>query len=174
MRKIFHYETFITEDILENVAKTIVFTGLIVGYAYGAEYFMAWYSHNVVEQESFRWRAFGHYSIEFWIMVICNSVVPLLFFIRRVRRSIPWLFGISILINIGMWYERFVIIVGGVAHDFMPNAWDQYSPSAVEYGILVGSFSMFFFLFLLFVKHLPSVSMTEMKEASLKGEARAA
>jgi Ni/Fe-hydrogenase subunit HybB-like protein len=174
MRRIFHYEAFISQDILENVAKTIVFTGLIVGYAYGAEYFMAWYSHNVVEQESFRWRAFGHYSLEFWIMVICNSVVPLLFFIRSVRRSIPWLFGISILINIGMWYERFVIIVGGVAHDFMPNAWDQYSPSAVEYGILVGSFSMFFFLFLLFVKHLPSVSMTEMKETIHKGKVHAA
>jgi Ni/Fe-hydrogenase subunit HybB-like protein len=173
MRRLFHYEGFITKDILENVAKTIVFTGLIVGYAYGAEYFMAWYSHNVVEQESFRWRAFGHYSIEFWIMVICNSVVPLLFFIRKVRRSIPWLFGISILINIGMWYERFVIIVGGVAHDFMPNAWDRYSPSAVEYGILAGSFSLFFFLFLLFVKHLPSVSMTEMKLESRKGEVHA-
>jgi Ni/Fe-hydrogenase subunit HybB-like protein len=169
IRKIFHYEALITMDILDNVAKTIIFTGLIVGYAYGAEYFMAWYSHNVVEQESFRWRAFGHYSVQFWIMVVCNSVVPLLFFLKRVRRSIPWLIGISILINIGMWYERFVIIIGGVAHDFLPNAWDTYSPSAIEYGILVGSFSLFFFLFLLFVKHLPSVSMTEMKEAARKG-----
>jgi molybdopterin-containing oxidoreductase family membrane subunit len=123
-----------------------------------------------VEQESFRWRAFGDYSLQFWIMVICNSVAPLLFFFRKVRRSIPWLFSISLLINIGMWYERFVIIIGGVAHDFMPNAWGTYSPTIIEYGILVGSFSMFFFLFLLFVKHLPSVSMTEMKESVHKGE----
>jgi len=173
MRKIFRYEAFITKDILDNIAKTIVFTGLIVGYAYAIEYFLAWYSNNIVEQESFRWRAFGHYSLQFWIMVICNSVVPLFFFIRDVRRSIPLLFIISILINIGMWYERFVIIIGGVAHDFMPNAWGTYSPTIIEYGILVGSFSMFFFFFLLFVKHLPSVSMTEMKESAHKGEGHA-
>lgn len=169
MRTIFRYEAFITKDILDNIAKTIVFTGLIVGYAYAIEYFLAWYSHNIVEQESFRWRAAGEYSLAFWVMVICNSVVPLLFFIRKVRRSIPWLFGISILINIGMWSERFVIIIGGVAHDFMPNAWGTYSPTIIEYGVLVGSFSLFFFLFLLFVKHMPSVSMTEMKESVHKG-----
>jgi len=173
MRTIFRYEAFITKDILDNIAKTIVFTGLIVGYAYAIEYFLAWYSHNIVEQESFRWRAAGEYSLAFWVMVICNSVVPLLFFIRKVRRSIPWLFGISILINIGMWSERFVIIIGGVAHDFMPNAWGTYSPTIIEYGVLVGSFSLFFFLFLLFVKHMPSVSMTEMKESAHKGEGHA-
>lgn len=174
MRAIFHYEPFITEDILDNIAKTIVFTGLIVGYAYAIEYFLAWYSHNIVEQESFRWRATGEYRLAFWVMVICNSLVPLLFFVRKIRRSIPWLFGISILINIGMWYERFVIIIGGVAHDYMPNAWGTYSPALIEYGIMVGSFSMFFFLFLLFVKHLPSMSMTEMKESAHKGEGYAA
>lgn len=169
LRRIFHYEAFITEDILDNIAKTIILTGLIVGYAYIVEYFLAWYSHNIVEQEAFRWRAFGHYSVQFWIMVICNTMVPLLFFFRKVRRSVPWLFGISILINIGMWYERFVIIIGGSAHDYMPNAWGLYSPSLIEYGILLGSFSMFFFLFLLFVKHLPSVSMTELKEGLHQG-----
>jgi molybdopterin-containing oxidoreductase family membrane subunit len=170
MRKIFRFERFITGDILENVAKTIIFTGLVVGYAYGVEYFLAWYSHNTVEQESFRWRAVGDFSEEFWVMVICNSVIPLLFFLKKVRRSIPWLLGISILVNIGMWYERYVIILGSVAHDFMPHAWGKFSPSIIEYGILLGSFCVFFFLFLLFVKHLPSVSMTEMKEALHKGE----
>jgi len=169
MRRLFRYEEIITREILENIAKTIVFTGLIVGYAYMTEYFMAWYSHNIVEQESFRWRALGAYSVEFWIMVVCNSVVPLLFFLKKVRRSIPWLFGISILINIGMWYERFVIIVGGVAHDYLPHAWGRYAPSMIEYGILLGSFSLFFSLFLLFVKHMPSVSMTELKEGLRKG-----
>ena len=78
MRKIFHYEALITRDVLENVAKTIIFTGLIVGYAYVVEYFLAWYSNNIIEQESFRWRAFGDYSVQFWIMVVCNSLVPLL------------------------------------------------------------------------------------------------
>jgi molybdopterin-containing oxidoreductase family membrane subunit len=83
MRKIFRYEDFITKDILDNIAKTIVLTGLIVGYAYGIEHFLAWYSHNAVEQESFRWRAAGPYSVQFWIMVICNTVVPLFFFKGR-------------------------------------------------------------------------------------------
>ena len=169
LRRIFRYERFITLDVLENIAKTIIFMGLIVGYAYGMEYFIAWYGNNIVEQESFRWRAVGEYSFEFWTMVICNSLVPLLFFLKRIRRSLPWLFGISILINIGMWYERFAIIVGGVAHDFIPHAWGLYSPSGIEWGIMLGSFCLFFSLFLLFAKHLPSVSMTELKESVGKG-----
>jgi Ni/Fe-hydrogenase subunit HybB-like protein len=164
LRKLFHYERIVTMRILEAVAKTIIFTGLIVGYAYAVEYFLAWYSHNPVELESFRWRALGDYSIEFWIMVVCNSLVPLLFFFKRIRTSIAWLFTISILINIGMWYERFVIIIGGVAHGFIPHAWGLYWPSGIEWGILIGSFSLFFLFFVLFVKHLPSISMTEMKE----------
>ena len=164
LRAIFNYREIITDEVLDNVAKTIIFTGLIVGFAYATEYFIAWYSHNIVEIESFRWRAVGDYWVEFWIMVVCNSLVPLLFFFRKFRRSVPWLFGISILVNIGMWYERFVIIAGGPAHDFMPHSWGLYGPSAVEFGIMLGTFCMFFFLFLLFVKHLPSISMTEMKE----------
>ena len=168
LRMIFSFEKIITLEILENVAKTIIFTGLIVGFAYATEYFIAWYSQNVVEMETFRWRAVGTYSFAFKIMVVCNTIVPLLLFMKRIRRSIPWLFGISILVNIGMWYERFVIIIGSVAHDFMPHAWGTYSPSIIEFGIMLGSFCIFFFLFLLFVKHLPSISMTEMKESIAK------
>ncbi|UCH23207.1 MAG: polysulfide reductase NrfD [Deltaproteobacteria bacterium] len=173
MRKVFGYEKIITMDVLENVAKTIVFTGLIVGFAYGTEYFIAWYSHNIVELESFRWRAVGDYRFGFYIMVICNTLIPLLFLIRKIRRTVVLLFGISILVNIGMWYERFVIIVGGVAHGFSPHAWGLYAPTVIEYGIMFGSFCLFFFLFLLFAKHLPSISMTEMKETLEKGEAHA-
>jgi molybdopterin-containing oxidoreductase family membrane subunit len=168
LRKIFGYEQIITINVFDNIAKTVIFTGLIVGYAYAAENFLAWYSNNIVEQEAFRWRAFGEYSLEFWIMVICNSIVPLLFFFRKIRRSLPWLFGIAILVNIGMWYERFVIVVGGPAHDFIPSVWGNYWPSLIEFGIMLGSFSLFFFLFILFAKHLPSVSMTEMKETIVK------
>jgi Ni/Fe-hydrogenase subunit HybB-like protein len=168
LRMVFNYEKIITIDVLENVAKTIIFTGLIVGFAYATEFFIAWYSHNIVEIESFRWRATGTYSLQFMIMVVCNTIVPLLFFIKRIRTAIPWLFGISILVNIGMWYERFVIIIGSVAHDFIPHAWGTYSPSGIEFGIMLGAFCLFFFLFLLFVKHLPSVSMTEMKESIAK------
>lgn len=169
LRRLFHFEAFINMNVLENIAKTIIFTGLIVGYAYGFEYFIAWYSHNTVEQESFVWRAIGDYSLEFWIMVVCNSIIPLLFFVKRIRRSIPLLFCISLLVNVGMWYERFVIIVGGVAHGYMPHAWGLYRPTGIELGIMLGSFSLFFFLFLLFAKHLPSMSMTELKETVGKG-----
>jgi Ni/Fe-hydrogenase subunit HybB-like protein len=171
LRKIFRYESIITVPVLENVAKTIVVTGLIVAYAYVTEYFIAWYSQNVVELESFRWRAFGDYEWEFWLMIFCNTVAPLFFLSKRVRTNLGLLFGISILINIGMWYERFVIIAGSVAHDFIPHAWGLYYPTFIEYGILLGSFCLFFFLFVLFVKHLPSVSMTEMKESLAQREA---
>jgi molybdopterin-containing oxidoreductase family membrane subunit len=164
LRKIFGYERIITMHVLESIAKTIVFTGLIVGFAYGTEVFIAWYSQNIIEMESFRWRAFGDYAPEYWIMVICNSVIPLLYLFRRFRTHLVWLFVISIFVNIGMWFERFVIIVGSVAHDFLPNAWGLYRPTLIEGGIMLGAFCLFFFLFLLFVKHLPSVSMTEMKE----------
>jgi Ni/Fe-hydrogenase subunit HybB-like protein len=170
LRKIFKYESLITINVLENIAKTIVFTGIIVGFSYGTEVFISWYSQNIIEMETFRWRAFGHYAPEYWIMVICNTIIPLLFLFRKCRTNVIWLFIISIFVNIGMWFERFVIIAGSVAHDFLPNAWGHYRPTWVEGGIMLGAFCLFFFLFLLFVKHLPSVSMTEMKELIHKNE----
>ena len=173
LRIIFHYENIITDRVLESVAKTIIFTGLIVGFAYGTEIFIAWYSHNPIEMESFRWRAFGDYSLEYWIMVSCNVFIPLLLFFKRIRTNIRILFVISLLVNVGMWYERFVIIIGSVAHDFLPHAWGLYTPSWVEFGIMIGSFCLFFFLFVLFVKHMPSVSMTEMKETLHEGASHA-
>jgi Ni/Fe-hydrogenase subunit HybB-like protein len=174
LRKIFRFEPIITMNVLDNVAKTIVFTGLIVGFAYATEYFIAWYSQNSVEMESFRWRAMGEYRWGFYIMVVCNTLLPLLFLFKKARRSIALLFGISLLVNLGMWFERFVIIIGGVARGFAPHAWGLYAPTFIEYGIMLGSFCLFFFLFILFVKHLPSVSMTEMKETLEKGGDHAA
>lgn len=166
LRRMYRFENLITMRVLENIAKTIIFTGLIVGYAYIVEYFMAWYSGNVAERDTFLWRALGVYAPEFWVMVICNTVAPLAFFLKRFRTSIPRLFIISILVNIGMWYERFVIIIGSVAHAFDPYSWGYYRPTWVELGIMLGSFSLFAFLFCLFAKFLPAVSMTEMKEAA--------
>jgi Ni/Fe-hydrogenase subunit HybB-like protein len=165
LRLIFKTHNLITDRTLENLAKTIVLTGLIVGYSYGIEYFMAWYSGNMAERDTFLWRAIGHYAPQFWIMVVCNSIVPLALFFKKVRTHLPTLFVICLLINVGMWFERYVIIVSSVAHQFDPYMWRVYSPTFVEYGILVGSFCLFFFLFLLFVKFLPSISMTEIKEA---------
>jgi molybdopterin-containing oxidoreductase family membrane subunit len=171
LRRIFHYEQIITIEVLQNVAKTIVLTGLIVGFAYATELFIAWYSHNIVEMETFRWRALGDYALQYWIMVTCNVIIPMLFLFRKIRTRIGWLLGISLLVNVGMWFERFVIIVGSVAHDFIPYAWGLYRPTLIEYGIMAGSFCLFFLLFVLFVKHMPSVSMTEMKETLAQGGA---
>jgi len=165
LRKIFHYEKIITMKVLESVAKTIVFTGMIVGFAYGTEFFIAWYSHNLVEMEVFTYRPTGDYAVGFWIMVTCNTIIPLLFLFKRIRTTTAWLLGICILVNVGMWYERFVIIISSVSRDFLPHAWGLYSPTILEFGIMIGALCLFFFLFFLFVKHMPSVSMTEMKEA---------
>jgi len=174
LRKLFKYEDIITIEVLQNVAKTIVLTGLIVGLAYGTEYFIAWYSHNTIEMEQFRWRALGDYRWGFFFMVLCNTLVPLLFVFRKVRTTIVSLFVISLIVNFGMWWERFVIIAGGVAHGFAPHAWGLYAPTMIEYGIMLGAFCLFFFLFVLFAKHLPSVSMTEMKETIAEGAGHAA
>jgi molybdopterin-containing oxidoreductase family membrane subunit len=164
LRKIFNTQQIISMHVLESVAKTIIFTGLIVGFAYATEFFIAWYSHNPLEQYIFAWRPTGDYAVGFWIMAICNTVVPLFLLVKKIRTSIAALFVISILINIGMWYERFVIIITSVARDFIPHAWGYFTPSPIEYGIMIGSFSLFFFLFCLFIKHMPSISMTEVKE----------
>ncbi|MGD8883064.1 MAG: polysulfide reductase NrfD [Desulfobacterales bacterium] len=173
LRKIFNYQKIITREVLENVAKTIVFTGLIVGFAYATEFFIAWYSQNSVEIEQFRWRAFGDYRWGFYFMAFCNTLIPLLFLFKKIRTTIATLFIISLIVNFGMWWERFVIIVGGVARGFSPHAWGLYAPTMIEYGIMLGSFCLFFSLFLLFAKHLPSVSMTEMKETLEHGGSHA-
>jgi molybdopterin-containing oxidoreductase family membrane subunit len=149
---------------LEALAKMIILTGLIVGYAYAIEFFIAEYSGNQFEQAIFNFRPGGNYAWGFWIMVICNVGTPILLFFKKIRTNIVWLFILSLLINVGMWFERFTIIVTSLAHDFIPYAWGDYSISWVEIGILVGSFAWFFLLFILFAKHLPIVSMTEVKE----------
>ena len=168
LRRIFKFETVITMKTLESLAKTMIFTSLILGYSYLVEYFMAWYCGNRVERDTFVWRALGEYGPQFWIMIGCNAVLPLLFFFKTIRTRPGFLFGIAILVNLGMWFERFVIIVGSIAHDFDPYVWGIYAPNWVEFGIMIGSFSVFFLCFLLFVKFLPSISMTEMKEGLIR------
>ncbi|MEW6440450.1 MAG: NrfD/PsrC family molybdoenzyme membrane anchor subunit [bacterium] len=164
LRKVQKLESIITIDIFEKLAKVVILTGLIVGYAYLFEYFMAHYSDSHFEIDIFNFRAVGGFAGPFWIMVICNSLVPLLFFFRRVRRSIPWLLGISLLINVGMFYERYVIIISSVAHDFLPYAWGSYFPSKIEIGIAIGAFCWFFLFFWLFTRFIPTISIAEIKE----------
>ncbi|MFQ5690013.1 MAG: NrfD/PsrC family molybdoenzyme membrane anchor subunit [Gemmatimonadota bacterium] len=164
LRWAFGLEEYVTEYHFENMAKLLLLTSLIVGYSYAVEYFLTWYSADRTELESFLWRARGHYAGPFWIMVTCNVIVPMSLWFRRIRRSLRALFMISILVNIGMWYERFVIIVTSLAHEYEPAGWGLYTPSWVELSILAGSFGWFFFWFLLFSKTLPTISVAEVKE----------
>ena len=164
LRKAQKLESIITIDIFEKLAKIIILTGLIVGYSYLFEVFIAYYSGDPFEIAIFSFRATGGFALPFWTMVICNTMVPLLFFVRKFRRSIPSLLGICLLINVGMFYERYVIIISSVAHDFIPYAWGRYFPSLVEFGIMLGAFCWFFLLFLIFIRFMPTVSIAEVKE----------
>jgi Ni/Fe-hydrogenase subunit HybB-like protein len=164
LRKIFKLEAYLTVRHFDAMAKLILLTSLIVLYAYLVEFFMAWYSGEEVERSSFWNRCFGPYWWATWTMLVCNGLVPVLLWFRRVRHSIPALFVISLFINIGMWFERFVIIVTSLSHEFMPFAWGLYRPSGTEMAIMVGSFGWFFFWFLLFTRILPPVAIAELKE----------
>jgi Ni/Fe-hydrogenase subunit HybB-like protein len=164
LRKIFKLEAYLTVRHFDAMAKLILLTSLIVLYAYLTEFFMAWYSGEEVERSSFWNRLFGPYWWATWIMLVCNGLVPILLWFRRVRHSIPALFVISLFINIGMWFERFVIIVTSLSHEYMPFAWGLYRPSVTEMAIVAGSFGWFFFWFLLFTRILPPVAIAELKE----------
>jgi len=163
IRKIFNFEHIITMDTLERMNKIIMLTGSIVGYGYCMEFFIAWYSGVQPEQFVFLNRAFGDYASAFWIMFSCNVIFPQLFWIKKVRRSIPVMFVLAVLVNIGMWFERFVIVVTSLSRDFLPSSWDMYYPTLTDFAILIGSFGLFFTLVLLFTKTLPVVSIAEVK-----------
>lgn len=171
VRKVLKLDRLVTMQHFEGMAKMLVFTGLIMTYSYATEAFTSWYSASNFERAFSHWRAFGPYGIFFWLMVFCNCVAPMVFFSRRWRRSIPMLLIVSILVNVGMYLERFVLIVTSTAHDFLPSSWGLYAPSLVECTITIAAFGWFFFLFLLFAKHLPAVAISEMKEAAIQGKA---
>jgi len=163
VRKIFNFEHMITVDTLERMNKIIMLTGSIVGYGYCMEFFIAWYSGVQPEQFVFLNRAFGDYAPAFWIMFSCNVIFPQLFWVKKIRRSIPVMFALAVLVNIGMWFERFVIVVTSLSRDFLPSSWDMFYPTLTDYAILIGSFGLFFTLVLLFTKTLPVVSIAEVK-----------
>ncbi len=157
------FKDYITLDHMEAMNKIIMTTGLMVGYAYGSEFFMAWYSGSEYEQFIFLNRAFGPYGWAYWIMVTCNVVIPQLFWFRYVRRSIPMMFVVSIFVNIGMWFERFVITVTSLHRDFLPANWGMWVPTFYDIAAIVGSFGLFFTLFLLYIRVLPAISIAEVK-----------
>jgi Ni/Fe-hydrogenase subunit HybB-like protein len=164
IRKIFGLEAYFTERHFDAMAKLVLVTGMVVFYAYLTEFFMAWYSFETPERAIFVDRVAGDYWWATWIMLTCNGIIPMLLWFRGVRTSIPALFTITIFINIGMWFERFVIIVTSLAHEYEPWQWRNYQPSWVEMGIVAGSFAFFFTFFLIFLRILPAVSIAELKE----------
>jgi hypothetical protein len=145
------------------MAKIMLVTGSMVGYAYATEFFIAWYSGNPYELFTFLNRALGPYAWAYWIMVACNVISPQIFWFKKARTSIPVLFVLSIVINVGMWFERFVIIVTSLHRDFLPSAWGYFTPTIWDVSCLLGSFGLFFTMFCLFVRFLPMVATAEVK-----------
>lgn len=164
----------ITTRHLENMAKIIIVTGGIVGLAYGTEFFIAWFSGSAYERFAFINRTTGPFAWSYWIMVSCNVISPQLLWFRRLRTSTVALFILSLVINVGMWFERFVIIVTSLHRDFLPSSWSGYAPTRFEVMTLVGSFGLFFTLFLLFVRVLPAISIGEVKSVLGFGRTSAA
>jgi molybdopterin-containing oxidoreductase family membrane subunit len=164
MRKWFKLEHYITLNHLDATAKVVLFTSMVVGCAYLIEFFIAWYSGVRPEQEFFWNRVFGQWWWAAWIMLLCNMALPMSLWSQKLRRNPTWLWFLSIFINIGMWYERFVIVVPSLSHEFEPWQWGGYTPSWIDMSFLVGSFGWFFMWFLLFVKQMPVMAIMELKE----------
>jgi Ni/Fe-hydrogenase subunit HybB-like protein len=174
LRKFYQLEDFITLRHLENCAKLLLVTGLIVAYGYMMEAFTAWYSNDKYEMYIARDRATGYYGWIYGIMIFCNVISPQILWSKRARTSVGTLFVLSIIVNIGMWAERFVIVVQSLHHDFMPSAWHAYKPTIWDWATLFGSMGLFFICFLLFVRALPAIAVSELRELvhkKKKGEA---
>ena len=163
VRKLYGLENLITIRHLENMNKIIMATGMMVGTAYGIEFFIAWYSGVPYESYAFYNRAFGNYWWAYWIMVSCNVMIPQVFWIKWCRTT-PWFMVIiCVFVNIGMWFERFVITITSLCRDFVPSSWAYFHPTWVDILMLVGSFGLFFTLFTLFCRFLPVIAMAEVK-----------
>jgi Ni/Fe-hydrogenase subunit HybB-like protein len=163
LRSMCKLEDIITLRHIDVMCKVTLATGSIVGYAYGMEFFIAWYSGNPFERFAFINRAMGPYWWGYWTMIFCNVVVPQLFWFKKVRSTLWFVFILSILVNIGMWFERFVIVVISLHRDFLPSNWDYFKPTWVDICTFLGTFGLFFTCFLLFIRFLPMVAVSEVK-----------
>jgi molybdopterin-containing oxidoreductase family membrane subunit len=162
-RKVYKLEDYITIGHIELMNIVIIVTGSIVGIAYITEFFIAWYSGVEAEQYAFINRAFGPYWWAYAMMMTCNVVSPQLFWFKKIRTSIAATFALSIVVNIGMWFERFVIIVTSLHRDFLPSSWAMFYPTWADIGIYLFTFGLFFTLFFLFAKFFPVINMAEVK-----------
>jgi len=164
LRKAYGMEGFITLRHLEQMAKVMLATGLIVAYGYFIEFFMAFYSGNKFDVFLAKQRLHGPYAPFYYALILCNILTPQLLWFKKVRRNIPALFVMSLIINTGMWLERFVIVVISLTRDFMPSAWGRYSPTVWDYATFVGTLGLFTMLIFLFVRGLPAIAISEMRE----------
>jgi molybdopterin-containing oxidoreductase family membrane subunit len=162
-RSVFGLQEIVTMKHLELMNKIMLVTGTLVGYAYAMEFFIAWYSGNQYERFVFINRATGPLWWAYWSMITCNVISPQFFWSKKLRTSIPVMFVISIFINIGMWFERFVIIASSLHRDFLPSSWGDFHPTIVDICIYAGSLGLFFTLFLLFIRWIPMIAMAEVK-----------
>jgi molybdopterin-containing oxidoreductase family membrane subunit len=162
-RWVYNLQNLITMKHLENMCKVLLATGMIVGFAYGTEFFIAWYSGNPYERFAFINRAFGPYWWAYWTMITCNVISPQFFWFKKFRTTPALMFVISIFINIGMWFERFVIIATSLHRDFLPASWGYFKPTWVDICTFAGTMGLFLTLFLLFLRFLPAIAMSEVK-----------
>ena len=163
MRKAFHLEHLITTNHLDLMNRITIVTSLIIGYAYVVELFIAWYSGVQWERYCFYNRMFGPYAWSYWLMVSCNVLFPQLLWFKTIRRNALLMYPIVLLINVGMWFERFVIVVVSLHRDFLPSSWGMYWPTKIDVGLLAGSFGVFLTLMLLFCRFLPTISLADVK-----------
>lgn len=164
LRKVYHLEDFITQRHLENMAKIMLSVGLVVAYGYAMENFWGWFSGNPFESAMTNDRYTGAYSPFYWGLIICNVIVPQLLWFKKIRINNLALFGIALLVNIGMWLERFVIVVQSLSKDFLPSSWHLYSPTFWDIATFVGTIGLFLMLIFLFVRVLPAISIFELRE----------
>jgi len=162
-RKTMRLEAYITALHVDVMTRIILLMGCLVGLAYGTEFFIAAYSNNPYEQFTFLNRALGPFGWAYWIMVSCNVLVPQLFWFKSIRRNMAAVFVATLFINVGMWFERFVIIVTSLHRDYLPASWAGYAPTSIELATLAGSFGLFFTCFLLFCRFIPVIAMGEVK-----------
>ena len=163
LRKFYGFEDFITMKHLENMGKVLLATSLIVVYGYAMEAFMAWYSGNTFERFMLWNRMFGPYGWTYWVLLFCNLATPQLMWFKRFRTSVPWLFAVAMVVNVGMWLERFVIVVTSLHREFVPSSWGMYSPTFWDWATFIGTIGLFLTLFFLFIRLLPAISIFEMR-----------
>jgi molybdopterin-containing oxidoreductase family membrane subunit len=164
VRKVFKYEDFVTQGHLDAIARILTFISLIMGTAYLTELFIAWYGGTEYEMFTFmKNRITGDYTFAFWAMITCNAIIPQLFWFKKIRKNLTIVFIMSIIINIGMWFERYVIVVTSLSKDFLPSSWAAYHPTIYDKAFFLGTLGIFFLGLLIFFRFIPMMAISELK-----------